>query len=347
MFAPSVAWTYLDTPHKRQPSNMPAGFTDALLLQHSENSNDWFPRIRAFRQDSKDIERASWPGNSPPVAGGASNQVKAGMQQAAAMTAGEATEPHSKRASFNVQAGALWRKNVAYQRRNIGTNVCLLCAPILFCLVLLVLQSAIGRLLKGEQSEVGCLLLLSKLQQQLYQQHHQLDGAENCSVQGADETCLAQVHYALGFGIMHTAVLVPQFGPTKCIPRLKPAIRHSTAQLHKCSYQQLLKICRVSAPVCSVAASVRAAASMEIPATARPSLKAPAPTSACSTTRATVVLPFRRQLSTHSVILITHPPGPQSCRLESAAPANPASMWCCVCTYVHCQQVFKLQCPCA
>jgi hypothetical protein len=73
---------------------------------------------------------------------------------------GEGVEPHSRRASFGVQAGALWRKSAAYQRRNIGSNVCLLCAPILLCLLLLVVQTAIGKmLLKGEQYEVsGCWL---------------------------------------------------------------------------------------------------------------------------------------------------------------------------------------------
>jgi hypothetical protein len=73
----------------------------------------------------------------------------------AAAAAGEAAEPHSKRASFPVQAGALWRKNVAYQKRNIASNVCLLLAPILLCLMLLVIQTAIGKLLlKGDQYEV-------------------------------------------------------------------------------------------------------------------------------------------------------------------------------------------------
>jgi hypothetical protein len=143
---------------------VPAGLSCTLLLQHSEHSNNEFPKIRAFREDSKDIERASWPGNSPPVAAGASKQGKSGMPQAAdTAAAGEAAEPHSKRASFSVQAGALWRKNVAYQRRNIGSNVCLLCAPIFLCLMLLVIQTAIGKLLlKGDQYEVGQLDVVAK-----------------------------------------------------------------------------------------------------------------------------------------------------------------------------------------
>jgi hypothetical protein len=127
-------------------------------MQHSDLSNDEFPRIRAFRADSKDIERASWPGNSPPAATGDQKQGKASIPQTAHMASHDSTvEPHSRRASFGVQAGALWRKNAAYQRRNIGSNVCLLCAPILMCLLLLVIQTAIGKLLlKGEQYEVSC-----------------------------------------------------------------------------------------------------------------------------------------------------------------------------------------------
>lgn len=54
------------------------------------------------------------------------------------------------------QAGALWRKNAVYQRRNVGTNACLLCAPILFCLLLLVVQVAVTKLLlTGENYQVG------------------------------------------------------------------------------------------------------------------------------------------------------------------------------------------------
>eukprot|EP00882_Tetradesmus_deserticola_P013381 GHRQ01014206.1.p1 GENE.GHRQ01014206.1~~GHRQ01014206.1.p1 ORF type:complete len:323 (+),score=58.27 GHRQ01014206.1:307-1275(+) len=68
-----------------------------------------------------------------------------------------AAEPHSRRASFRVQADALWRKNAAYQRRNISSNVCLLCTPILLCLLLLLLQTAIAKLLlKGDQYQCGC-----------------------------------------------------------------------------------------------------------------------------------------------------------------------------------------------
>jgi hypothetical protein len=58
-------------------------------------------------------------------------------------------------ASLPAQANALYRKNAVYQRRNMCSNVCLLSAPIFFCLMLLAVQVAINRLLlTGEDYEV-------------------------------------------------------------------------------------------------------------------------------------------------------------------------------------------------
>jgi hypothetical protein len=58
-------------------------------------------------------------------------------------------------ASLRAQANALYRKNAVYQRRNMCSNVCLLSAPIFFCLMLLAVQVAINRLLlTGEDYEV-------------------------------------------------------------------------------------------------------------------------------------------------------------------------------------------------
>lgn len=64
----------------------------------------------------------------------------------------------AKRQSLRTQAGALFRKNAVFQRRNMGTNVCLLASPIVFCVMLLVVQVALNRLLTGENFEVGGLV---------------------------------------------------------------------------------------------------------------------------------------------------------------------------------------------
>ena len=50
-------------------------------------------------------------------------------------------------AGFRAQAGALYRKNAVFQRRNWCSNVCLLSAPIFFCLMLFGIQIAINKLL--------------------------------------------------------------------------------------------------------------------------------------------------------------------------------------------------------
>jgi hypothetical protein len=58
-------------------------------------------------------------------------------------------------ATFGTQAGALFRKNAVYQRRNWCSNVCLLSAPIFFCLLLFIIQVLVNRLLlAGEDYEV-------------------------------------------------------------------------------------------------------------------------------------------------------------------------------------------------
>jgi hypothetical protein len=54
------------------------------------------------------------------------------------------------------QAGALFRKNAVYQKRNCCSNCCLLSAPIVFCLLLLGIQLAVNRLiLSGEDYSVS------------------------------------------------------------------------------------------------------------------------------------------------------------------------------------------------
>lgn len=75
---------------------------------------------------------------------------------AAAAAAGRGGEPQPGHASLKAQAGALYRKNAVYQRRNLCSNICLLSAPIFFCIMLLAVQVAINRLLlTGEDYEVG------------------------------------------------------------------------------------------------------------------------------------------------------------------------------------------------
>jgi hypothetical protein len=61
--------------------------------------------------------------------------------------AAAAADSSRGRASLRAQAGALYRKNAVYQRRALCSNICLLSAPIFFCVMLLGVQVAINRLL--------------------------------------------------------------------------------------------------------------------------------------------------------------------------------------------------------
>lgn len=60
---------------------------------------------------------------------------------------GESVSLAGRGATFRSQAGALYRKNAVYQRRNWCSNCCLLSAPIFFCLLLFGIQIAINKLL--------------------------------------------------------------------------------------------------------------------------------------------------------------------------------------------------------
>lgn len=57
-------------------------------------------------------------------------------------------------APMRVQAKALYRKSAMYQARNVSTNVCIISAPVLFCILLLCLQAGVKKMLSGKEFEV-------------------------------------------------------------------------------------------------------------------------------------------------------------------------------------------------
>lgn len=76
---------------------------------------------------------------------------------------GEAVSVEGRGAGFRRQAGALYRKNAVYQRRNWCSNCCLLSAPVFFCLMLFGIQIAINKLLlTGEDYGVSRAILPSR-----------------------------------------------------------------------------------------------------------------------------------------------------------------------------------------
>jgi hypothetical protein len=49
-------------------------------------------------------------------------------------------QPMQPAGGFAIQANALLRKSLTYQKRNVCTNICLVSSPILFCAILFVLK---------------------------------------------------------------------------------------------------------------------------------------------------------------------------------------------------------------
>ncbi|KAG1659570.1 hypothetical protein FOA52_011926 [Chlamydomonas sp. UWO 241] len=58
--------------------------------------------------------------------------------------------------TWRKQANSLLRKSLVYQKRSICTNICLLSAPIVFTIILFVMQRVIDSLLSGVDYECGC-----------------------------------------------------------------------------------------------------------------------------------------------------------------------------------------------
>ncbi|KAL3679377.1 hypothetical protein R1sor_022333 [Riccia sorocarpa] len=58
--------------------------------------------------------------------------------------------------TFGTQANALLRKNVTYQKRNIGSNCCIVSFPIIICLLLFILQRAIDGVFDKPKYRCGC-----------------------------------------------------------------------------------------------------------------------------------------------------------------------------------------------
>jgi hypothetical protein len=101
----------------------------------------------------KDLERCSLPGQAlPRVIARAGTPPPGGRAPTPPLPPEPKVRGH---ASLRAQAGALFLKNAVYQRRHACSNVCLLSAPLFFCVMLLAVQLAINRLLlTGPEYEV-------------------------------------------------------------------------------------------------------------------------------------------------------------------------------------------------
>jgi hypothetical protein len=63
--------------------------------------------------------------------------------------------------SMRVQARALYRKSAMYQARNLSTNICIISAPVLFCIFLLLLKAGMQQLMSGDEFKVRALLFIA------------------------------------------------------------------------------------------------------------------------------------------------------------------------------------------
>ncbi|KAH8974880.1 hypothetical protein BDL97_01G124900 [Sphagnum fallax] len=61
-----------------------------------------------------------------------------------------------RRTGYATQANALFRKNLALQKRNCRTNTCLISFPIIICLLLFILQLSINKVFNGSDFQCGC-----------------------------------------------------------------------------------------------------------------------------------------------------------------------------------------------
>jgi hypothetical protein len=111
-----------------------------------------YPLRACSRTPPLQAGQAQLPMSTIPTAALAEVQVGPDGESKAPLAAqqpqpGEQVSLVGRGAGFKSQAGALYRKNAVYQRRNWCSNVCLLSAPIFFCLLLFGIQTAINKLL--------------------------------------------------------------------------------------------------------------------------------------------------------------------------------------------------------
>lgn len=64
--------------------------------------------------------------------------------------------PDHLQTTFGTQARALFIKNAAQQRRQRRTNIILILYPVIFCILLYVLQRVINNALSSRDNQVGC-----------------------------------------------------------------------------------------------------------------------------------------------------------------------------------------------
>jgi hypothetical protein len=209
---------------------------------------------------------------------------------AAAPKEGEQVSIAGRGANFRSQAGALYRKNAVYQRRNWCSNVCLLSAPIFFCLLLFGIQTAINKLLlTGDAYSVrGRGPAWGRVR-------HGDPHGRSGGLQAAGIWQAMAGGRSAGMAAGRWLARTPPAGPAHT-RRPSPLT-----------------------PLPSAAAAALAAASMATPTTAPPSPSAPAPTSASRRPRTSAASSSQTPASPTSVPSRGPPRGPRCCRCARRA----------------------------
>lgn len=81
--------------------------------------------------------------------------------QHASMTSSSDGASLLHQASMARQAKALLRKSAVFQARNLCTNLCVVSAPALFCILLLALKAGVQQLMAGDEYRVRQLQVVS------------------------------------------------------------------------------------------------------------------------------------------------------------------------------------------
>jgi hypothetical protein len=188
----------------------------------------------------------------------------------------EAAAAQPQHTSMRVQARALYRKSAIYQARNLSTNICIISAPVLFCILLLLLTAGVQQLMMGEEFKV-------------------------CSAGDSRPSTCSSMQSSLK---LHPVALA-------CTNCESPHLATATWQLGHSRRQTFLVSCCLA---CSVVASVQSAVTRATRKTAPSCKPLHAHTPAWSAAAATVVCSSLWELKQHSVTSRTHPHGQQLCR---------------------------------
>lgn len=210
----------------------------------------------------------------PAADEGISDTYGADLLQELGANAAAAGQP--QHTSMRVQARALYRKSAMYQARKLSTNICIISAPVFFCLFLLLLRAGMQQLMSGGEFKVR-------------------------SADGGGSTNFS--------GMPLTAAWLDV--PALCCGSSYCSCQHNQAYLNLTKQLKSQHVLNVSLPACSAVASALSAATRAMQTTAPACRTPPAHTPVWSAAAATVVCSSLREHKLPSVTSHTRLHGQQ------------------------------------